>query len=282
MKKIYFLGLAVSAGLVFYSFQSKKGGFNKYHADGVYAVTSSSNPPAARTGAPGEGNCTACHSGAVQSAAGTINYSFSDTDYLPGQTYDITLSIASGAKNGFQMTILDDSGNKAGNFTAGTGSGVTTSGARQYIRQTSATGVTSWTFQWTAPDTDMGDLTAYYSFNKSNANGSTSGDVIYLGQETIPVSAFAKTSNYEKINQDITVSYSASNEVLVNYRLPHASHVRVQLIGLNGQLLQNIDLGMQEKGKQEIVLNALEDLQGVFIVALFQDNLVFNRKVLIP
>jgi hypothetical protein len=37
----------------------------------------------------------------------------------------------------------------------------------------------SWTVDWTAPNTDEGEITFYAAFNAANGNGGTSGDVIY-------------------------------------------------------------------------------------------------------
>ena len=285
MKKAILAGTLLAGILLTYSFVSKEGEFQKYHSDNSSETAFSANPPAARTGAPGESNCTACHSGTAQSAAGIVDFDFDGTSYLPSQTYDISISIASGTKNGFQLTILDDSDNAAGTFTAGTGSGTTESGGRNYIRHTSSTGVTSWDFQWTAPDSDMGNLTAYYSFAETNANGGSSGDVIYLGQNVIEVDATAGELNeYQEIDQAYKVYFNEMTQNLnVQYALFSDAAIVLQLIDLNGKLIQEVNIGQQFSGEHtEEIMVPSEINSGLYFVSMFQDNLVFNKKVYIP
>ena len=86
------------------------------------AILNSGGSPSAKTGAPGEGNCTMCHSGSVNDGNGISSISFSglNNEYELGVTYDMTLTISNGSsKNGFQLVILDSAQNKdAGNLTA--------------------------------------------------------------------------------------------------------------------------------------------------------------------
>ncbi len=154
----------------------------------------SSGPPAGYTGAPSEEPeaCAECH---VPPEAGTGQISISAPQtYIPGQTFQITVTHTNADPTrlrwGFQLTALDPSDEKAGNlqstdaFTqilndAGPG------GARQYIEHTLAgtfagqqNGAT-WTFNWTAPPTDVGVITFYAAGNHANNDGNTSGDHIY-------------------------------------------------------------------------------------------------------
>ncbi|HKZ81033.1 MAG TPA: choice-of-anchor V domain-containing protein [Pyrinomonadaceae bacterium] len=92
---------------------------------------------------------------------------------------------------GFQLTVLDPADEKAGNLQTtdlltqvldnqGPGS------ARQYIEHASAgtfagqSGGASWTFNWTAPQTDIGPVTLYVAGNQANNDGNSSGDYIYF------------------------------------------------------------------------------------------------------
>ncbi len=154
----------------------------------------SSGPPAGYTGAPNEEPeaCAECH---VPPEAGTGQISINAPQtYIPGQTYQITVTHTNAdltrLRWGFQLTALDPADEKAGNlqstdaFTqilnnAGPG------GARQYVEHTSVgtfpgqQNSASWTFDWTAPDTDVGVITFYAAGNHANNDGNTSGDHIY-------------------------------------------------------------------------------------------------------
>ena len=155
----------------------------------------SSGPPAGYTGAPQEEPqaCAECH---VPPDAGTGKISITAPQtYVPGQTYPITVTHANADQTrlrwGFELTVLDNaSDEKAGQLqnpdgltqvlnNAGPGS------ARQYIEHTAAGTFAgqhngaSWTFNWTAPPTDVGPVTFYAAGNQANNDGNTSGDYIY-------------------------------------------------------------------------------------------------------
>ena len=155
----------------------------------------SAGPPAGYTGAPQEEPeaCAECH---VPPDAGTGRISITAPQtYVPGQTYPITVTHQNvdptRLRWGFQLTVLDTaSDERAGELqstdgltqilnNAGPGS------ARQYIEH-SAAGTfigqqngASWTFNWTAPATDVGPVQFYAAGNQANNDGNTSGDYIY-------------------------------------------------------------------------------------------------------
>jgi uncharacterized repeat protein (TIGR01451 family) len=154
----------------------------------------SAGPPAGYTGAPGEvpEACAECH---VPPDAGTGKISITAPQtYIPGQTYPITVTHTNADPTrlrwGFELTVLDTSDEKAG--TLQNTDGLTQilnnqgpGGARQYIEHTSVgtfvgqqNGAT-WTFNWTAPLTDVGPVTFYAAGNQANNDGNTSGDFIY-------------------------------------------------------------------------------------------------------
>ena len=171
-------------------------GFLLSHNTGTRPVHAfSAGPPAGYTGAPQEEPqaCAECH---VPPDAGTGKISITAPQtYIPGHTYPITVTHTNAdltrLRWGFELTVLDNaSDEKAGELqgadattqvlnNAGPGS------ARQYIEHT-AVGTfvgqqngASWTFNWTAPSTDVGPVTFYAAGNQANNDGNTSGDYIY-------------------------------------------------------------------------------------------------------
>ena len=171
----------------------------------------SSGPPAGFTGASGEKTCDDCHvfDGAP---TGSISVSAPQT-YIPGQTYQLTVAVSnphpSRLRWGFQLTAVDDTGNRAGTLTAGSDgrtqviAGTLGNPARQYVEHTSAgssqgqSGGTTWTFNWTAPSESVGPVLFYAAGNQANNDGNTSGDSINFtfaaSQPTSPASDFAVT-----------------------------------------------------------------------------------------
>lgn len=268
-------------------FTSAQGKFSKYHQSDIHqGKLSSINPPAGRTGAPGESNCTSCHSGTVQSSTGIIDVTFSGAgnEYIIGEDYTFTISISSGAKNGFQATILDNTNTKAGIFNSGTNYGTTTFNSRQYARQTVSSGITSWTINWTAPETDKGDLTFYFSFNKSNNANNSGGDIIYVGQYTISSAQFNTITNYEKENEKVDIVYlPLTNSLQYSFHNLTESEVMIQLHDLSGKLIYNETKGVYNSGnhKESIELNQTLN-SGIYIASIFINNNVYSRKISIP
>ena len=67
------------------------------------AVANKAGAPPGTTGAPGEDNCTKCHSGTVNSGTGSVSVDFNSggTSYEINKTYTINIDIGeSSATNG--------------------------------------------------------------------------------------------------------------------------------------------------------------------------------------
>lgn len=152
-----------------------------------YTFTNEYGPTGQYTNAPGEGNCTSCHTGsAISSGTAWSAITLSGIPaggYIPSATYSVTLAGSSAAtsKNGFQVTALTSSNTVAGTFAAGTGSSIQTLSGRNYVNHNSSgTSLTSFTFNWTAPATSVGTITFYVSFNATNSSSTSVGDAIYV------------------------------------------------------------------------------------------------------
>jgi hypothetical protein len=147
------------------------------------------------TGAPGEGNCTACHFGApLNQGGGELKIELlSATTYTPGVQHRIriTLSDPAARRWGFQLTArrtnapteragtlasenvqLIQVGNDAQRnvqFASHTLEGTRPNVADQAV----------WELLWTAPAAGFGSVTFYAAGNAANNNINTSGDNIY-------------------------------------------------------------------------------------------------------
>jgi hypothetical protein len=158
----------------------------------------STGPPAGYSRAPGEEPeaCQECHlhSG---SSAGQIAITAPQT-YTPGQTYQITVTHTTADSSrqrwGFQLTVLDPSDERAGTLQSTTGLTQIIQGGpggnREYIEHRTGSngdgtfpgqqGGATWTFNWTAPASDVGVVTFYAAGNQANGDGSSSGDFVYF------------------------------------------------------------------------------------------------------
>ncbi len=155
------------------------------------ALANSAGPLDALTAAPGEGNCTQCHSSfTLNSGSGSLTITGIPQNYVPATSYVVTISLADpqASRWGFEFTILDDLGNSVGTLTPDDGNTqVTVGGAfnRTYAKHTSVgtqfgqPNGNSWDVNWTSPAEGTGNVTLYVAGNAANANFSTTGDFIY-------------------------------------------------------------------------------------------------------
>jgi uncharacterized protein (TIGR03437 family) len=181
--------------------------------DGASVRANSDRPPSRNTGAPGEQNCTSCHSGTVNSGGGTLTLTGLPAGYMPNQEIPLMVKITQGGRSqfGFQVTAIDDTGKAAGTLVVTdavrtvASTGTVSGNSRTYIGQTAdgtnANGTNSGTYNvtWRAPATAVGRVTFYVNGMAGNNTGGTGGDLTYtLSQAIMPggstVAALANTS----------------------------------------------------------------------------------------
>lgn len=171
-------------------------GFLNFPANHEKVSASSSGPSSSHTNAPGEANCTSCHTEfPLNSGEGEILIEGLPTNYLPDQEIPITVTVndPDAVIYGFQMTAIDSLGKKVGTYTLPNQNpqqlqlldGLVGGNMREYIEHTSAGtvptqfGTKSWTFTWTAPETRVGKVSFYAAGNAADSSGNTNGDYIY-------------------------------------------------------------------------------------------------------
>lgn len=285
MKKHYFLfGVLLASSLTIawqHSSESK----------GLSSHMFSSGGQSGLTGAPGENNCTQCHSGSTLD--GTIQNSFTLLDgvtpvttYTPGDTYTVSLALASApAKSGFSSTVLDGTDAMAGNLI-GAGIGGTqnfSSAGRDYVSHTAVSNTSStraWT--WIAPTTNVGPVTFYVASNETNDNGATSGDMIYLSEHIVnPTSAAGIDEKVGSKVVDFNASFSQTNSTLnISYGSLINGTSTLNLIDLTGQSVMTQELNNTNIGiNNEKVLVPEHIKNGMYVVHFFVNNVATSKTV---
>ena len=184
------------------------------------AIMNQSGPGGGYSNAPGDGNCTACHTSSLITSNNTnlnnirLKGNFTGNGYIPDSTYsmELTFKQTGKVKYGFQITCLDKTGSPAGTFTnTSTRTSKVTklynSKTREYIQQTTlgtstvGTDSTRWVFNWKAPSANIGNLTFYMVVMAANNNGTDdNGDIVYaktmvLTPSSLLPSALAKSND---------------------------------------------------------------------------------------
>lgn len=156
----------------------------------------SDQPPARRTGAPGENTCAACHNGGLNDSQGTLSILGVPANYTPGQSYTITVSLARAGQTrwGFELTCLLTSTSGAGGTITSTSPLTATqlSSGKTYIAQAGGTapndgtfagtadGPVTWSFSWVAPAAGAGSVQFYAAgVAADNSADADAGDYVY-------------------------------------------------------------------------------------------------------
>jgi hypothetical protein len=160
----------------------------------------SHGPPPSYTNAPGESNCTACHTSfELNSGPGHVVIAGLPAAYSSGQevTVSVTTYHPDGFLYGFELTAIDAAGVQAGTLVVTDAantqlrSGFVSGNPRQYIEHTFAGAFPvefnqrTWTFKWVAPATATGPVTFYAAGNGANGDGEPTGDYIYTAMATV-------------------------------------------------------------------------------------------------
>lgn len=166
---------------------------------GATALALSYGPPLEYTGAPGEDNCTHCHTtNALNTGLGAVFVEGLPERYEPGRTYAVTVRVThpTARRWGFQVTAIRDDGAGAGIFQSDQNSGVQALGpslrhGRFYAEQSrnglfdGQTGAAAWTFSWRAPESDVGPITFYAIGNATNGDNTDFYDWVYTTSVTV-------------------------------------------------------------------------------------------------
>lgn len=274
----------VCLSLGIFAFRSELTDLKGFHK----APVNSGGAAAGKTGAPGEQNCTACHSGTAQDGANENLLTLSDgtttvTTYTPGQQYTVSLSLSSNpVKKGFQATALTSANAMAGNFAVGTGNTSINGTTKKYANHTSTSNTAAnWTWTWTAPASGTGDVTFYVATNKTNNNNNDMGDMIYLSQHVFSEASSAGVENITFNNNVIIGVNNESDKVMISYDLNQMTKTSINILDLNGKSVYNKNAMNGQIGNNHFDLSTSDFKSGIYIVNFFIDNKPFSKKIVV-
>ena len=285
MKKnhVYLALLAGSIGLLSFNSIKQNNTINTYHLNAA-------GSPGGKTGAPGDQTCTQCHSGTVQSGTGfqtvvlTNDMGQMVTNYIPGESYTVTVGMLTlNAKNGFEIVALTPTNAQAGSVSitnATTTKTVTFGGKTRITHKSSGTSSNNWSFEWTAPTTNVGDVTFYLATNVSNSNNNDSGDAIRTSQHVIGSSAGIQ-ENTAKVA--INLGYAkTSNSLKIDLTSKLNGEAAINLVDLSGKSVQFEQLGKVATGNNMLSVKLNNQLpKGVYIAHINVNNNFVSKKIYI-
>lgn len=252
---------------------------------------------AGRTGSPSETTCNACHTGnPLNDPSGSITFSapmLTGMQYMCGQTYTINITVAKTGVNlfGFACEALTSTGANGGSLvitdavTTITKSATIAGNSRKSVVHKLNGGATAnthtFTFNWTAPTTNVGNITFYFAGNAANANGTTSGDFIYKASQVVTAPPVGITENSASAFELSVFPNPTKEFATITYTLEEESKVDAKLISITGQEVSRFFSEEETPGKHEQKLSLGSIPNGMYLVALNVNGKQSFKKLII-
>lgn len=257
----------------------------------------SNNGIAGRTNAPGETTCTGCHNSfALNSGGGSILIAcptLINWQYTPGVTYPITVTVSKTGVNkyGFSLEALQASGANGGALTVTNATetwlkSVTVLGnSRQAITHktvATSTGTHTFTFNWVAPATNIGNVTFYAAGNCANGLNNTSSDYIYTASQVVTPATAGIITNTQPLQQVTVFPNPVSDFVNVHFTNSKTQAVKIELYDLNAKFQELLYIGTENTGMELFRFNFTKKYsKGIYFLKVQAGNEVAFKKILI-
>ncbi len=227
------------------------------------------------SGAPGETNCSGCHSSPVNPDIPDLHFEAGNNDstYVPGNTYLIHIKIKRNGhdKFGFVCSSLDTNNNSKGAFTL-INSALTriyTLGGRNYVSHTpcgaDSQDSATWTFNWIAPATNLGKVKIYMSMLVANHNEDLTGDTTYTRILTLNPSSNNGIAFFNSIKTTTVYPTSFHNSFTIEFNEHYNNSIKqVYIYSIEGRLIETFKTS---ENKILYTLNSLLDA-GVYMIRI--------------
>lgn len=277
-----------------------------------YTIYKSSGSHPGSTGAPGELTCAqlGCHMNAnVSQDTGQVNtllFSSNDTTYTPGASYTLTLQVtkATVQKFGFELVALKDSTNtNIGSFSILESvrtqliNHVTGGGDLRYSvthqsagTNTSSPGAIQWKMKWTAPPTNVGTITFWYTSNCTNNDGQATGDWLFLSHFQIKPFAPADTTSdttttgmRQFVLENSLRAYQENNSrnLSVNFSAYKEQKGKITLHDVTGKLILEREVQFVPGHNMERIRLPENCCEGTYFVKVYTGNKLYTRKIIL-
>lgn len=267
------------------------------------AGTNSNNGKAGYTNSPGEGNCTTsgCHTSyAVNTGGGSIAISSTNMPMMPsmmydsGVTYHLTITVARSGNSLFGVCVeaLDSTGNNAGTLIINnsaktqiktrTISGVVRRSVVHQLNGGASTGNMAFTFDWTSPATNIGNVTFYFAGVAANGGGTPLGDYVYYSNQVVTFNTLSGIANLNSANKISVYPMPVQNYFTVNYQTKSTGTVKMKLYTMQGSLAAELFNKIEVSGEHTENFYLPENLSsGNYILNIESPEGISSQKILI-
>ena len=277
MKKVYIISILLSVIVLLSALNNKE-------IKAPTKVKKSSGPPSCYAGEPlAMRNCSfsGCHDDGVANtgtAQLTLNLGDNELGYEPNKTYKITIDLIKNGlpRAGFQIIALQENDlsvspgivkmttNRTQTLLGGHGASCSLSGKTWVEHNLTGTSPntsngSSWTFDWTAPSSNVGNIVFYLSALEANNSDDEFGDKTYT------LSKVMKPKSVDGIDNQVLASYISV--------FPNPSNGEISVSIPENLLLDKVQI-LNTKGQIELIFDKF------YITKQNNTNLTFDISTL--
>lgn len=230
------------------------------------------------TGAPGEGDCTGCHTGVANSDPnGSLQLTVTNnpTSYTPDSVYELVITSTYSGKTRFGIGL---NARKVGRSFIGIGTFLDdTTTSELWVRNdfvthtrpgTEAIDQKVWRVKWKAPSTTEGPIRFYAATVISNADNSNTGDLVVTNSILLS-DGLTGLSKFEKANFPLTVLEETEQLIIQNN---NSQSMELEVTDITGKHIQSYLVETQS-----IIPRAALPV-GMYLLKVKQGNNMFVRK----
>lgn len=246
----------------------------------IYEFVLAYAPYVGYSGAPGlSGSCAStCHG----SSGGTIQITGFPTDYVPGNSYIITISHAGGnsIRNFNGSCRIGTGSQNAGIITAGTNTSVYNVSSETNGIHLSSSSQSSGTFNWTAPAVGTGDVKLYVAGLQGSKNGPNTNLVLTSTEQVSGI--HGNNGNMPKqINLFQNYPNPFNPTTNIKFDISKSGFTILKVYDLLGKEIQTLVHQDLKTGSYAVDFDASKLTSGVYFYRLEAGDYVETRKMVL-
>lgn len=251
------------------------------------------NGRAGNVGSPGENTCNAsfCHNSfPTNSGPGSISIQTDvpSNQYQLNTSYTITVTVRQPSIGlfGFACEILTPSNTNAGTMTitdaVRTQTLVAVSNSRRSATHRLDGGLSPdsavFTFDWTSPATNIGNITLYAAGNAANDDGDELLDYVYTANQILTPAPGLSVEEDGVLNSFRIIAGGENTPTTIKFDLLKESSFAFAIHSLDGKMFYSIPAQNKEIGEHSILVPSSNMNSGIYIATITINNKSYTQK----
>lgn len=257
-----------------------------------HLASNSGGAPSGRTGSPidvGTCNASGCHNSfGLNTGDGSISIitNIPASGYMPGSTYNININVSqqSTSRFGFQASTYSTSANANVGAPVIINSNETriNPGMGNYVTHTSGgnsgTDTKDWSFDWTAPNPGVGEVTVFAAGIGADGGGSPANDQVYSTSEVFAQAPGVGIEPVRDIFEAKVFPTVADDFVFVEMKNLERGNLHIHIINLNGQQLYDLNQEITNESF-DTRISVQNWASGVYLMTISQNGKTGFEKI---